>query len=90
MTLIDRYLPRYQFHEHHSRPLAATPARAMAAVQAYRPEQDPFFRCAIALRELPVRAFNQLRARPTQRVRRSAWTTSRCSTATATGNWRMA
>ena len=65
MTLIDRYLPRYQFHEHHSRPLAATPARAMAAVQAYRPEQDPFFRCAIALRELPVRAFNQLRARPT-------------------------
>ena len=62
MTLIDRYLPRYQFHEHHSRPLAATPARAMAAVQAYRPEQDPFFRCAIALRELPVRAFNQLRA----------------------------
>ena len=63
MTLIDRYLPRYQFHEHHSRPLAATPARAMAAVQAYRP--DPFFRCAIALRELPVRAFNQLRARPT-------------------------
>lgn len=65
MTLIDRYLPRYQFHEHHSRPLAATPARAMAAVQAYRPEQDPFFRRAIALRELPVRAFNQLRARPT-------------------------
>ena len=88
MTLIDRYLPRYQFHEHHSRPLAATPARAMAAVQAYRPEQDPFFRRAIS-RELPVRAFNQLRARP-RRVRRSAWTTSRCSNATATGNWRMA
>ena len=67
MTLIDRYLPRYQFHEHHSRPLAATPARAMAAVQAYRPEQDPFFRCAIALRELPVRAFNQpARGRPTR------------------------
>ena len=36
MTLIDRYLPRYQFHEHHSRPLAATPARAMAAVQPPR------------------------------------------------------
>ena len=89
MTLIDRYLPRYQFHEHHSRPLAATPARAMAAVQAYRPEQDRSF-AARSPRELPVRAFNQLaRGRP-RRVRRSAWTTSRCSNATATGNWRMA
>ena len=43
MTLIDRYLPRYQFHEHHSRPLAATPARAMAAVQATAPSRTRSF-----------------------------------------------
>jgi len=55
MELIDKYLPEYSFRETHSRDVLATPEMTMAATLAYQPDTDPFFRRAIALRELPMR-----------------------------------
>ncbi|VDC33393.1 hypothetical protein [Pseudogemmobacter humi] len=55
MGLIDDFLPEFQFREIHSRRIRAAAAPVMAAVAGYRPESDPLFRAAIALRELPLR-----------------------------------
>lgn len=60
MTLLDKYLPVYDFAEHHALDIATSPARVMAAVMAYRPEEDAFFRVAIGLRELPNRLMTRL------------------------------
>jgi hypothetical protein len=64
MALIDDYLPAYQFSERHSRPIAAAPERVMAAVAAYRPDDDRFFAAMIGLRELPMRLTAKLSGRP--------------------------
>ncbi|WP_018183685.1 hypothetical protein [Kaistia granuli] len=64
MALIDDYLPAYQFSERHSRPIAAAPERVMAAVAAYRPDNDRFFAAMIGLRELPMRLSARLSGRP--------------------------
>lgn len=55
MELMERYLPRFQFAEEHSRHVPATPSRVLDA--AGRPEvvDDPVARGLIALRELPAR-----------------------------------
>ena len=55
MRLNDIHLPDYQFSETHSLDIKAEPARVMAQVLAYRPEDERFFRAAITLRELPMR-----------------------------------
>lgn len=55
MRLIDLYLPTYQFSELHTTDIPVDPSRTMAAILALRPEDDPFFRYAIKLRELPMR-----------------------------------
>lgn len=64
MALIDDYLPVHQFSERHSRPIAAAPERVMAAVAAYRPDEDRFFGAMIGLRELPMRLSARLAGRP--------------------------
>jgi hypothetical protein len=64
MALIDDYLPAYQFSERHSRPIAATSERVMAAVSAYRPDNDRFFAAMIGLRELPMRLSARIAGRP--------------------------
>lgn len=64
-SLLDKYLPRYQFSERHALSMTVAPAAAIAAAHAYRPESDPFFRRMIALRGLPARALNRLRQNKT-------------------------
>jgi len=60
MELIDKYLPDYNFRETHSRDVLASPEIVMEAALAYRPDSDPLFRAAIALRELPMRVRSTL------------------------------
>ncbi|MCP1106577.1 hypothetical protein M6G53_14415 [Serratia nevei] len=55
MTLLNKYLEQYQFSERHAIVIAAPQARILAAVVAYDPKHDRFFRSMIALRELPGR-----------------------------------
>jgi hypothetical protein len=61
MPLIDRYVPAFSFSERHSVIVNATPESILSAVRAYRPENDPFFRLMIGLRELPARIVGALR-----------------------------
>lgn len=60
MGLIDRYLPRHQFSEEHSRYIPAPPARVLDVLG--RPEvlDDPVARGLIALRETPNRLAGRL------------------------------
>jgi hypothetical protein len=60
MSLIDRYLPRHQFSEEHSRYIPAPPARVLDVLG--RPEvlDDPAARGLIALREMPNRLAGRL------------------------------
>lgn len=55
MTLLEHYLPSYQFAERHSCDVHADAAAILDAVAAYRPEGDALFRVLIGLRELPMR-----------------------------------
>lgn len=43
MSLIDQFLPAYQFSERHSCRVAADPALVLDAVAAYRLGNDRFF-----------------------------------------------
>lgn len=63
MPLNDSYLPVYHFSEKHALNIAAPQANVMAAVLEYRPDNDRFFRGAIALRELPIRLFDRIQRR---------------------------
>lgn len=63
MERIDRYLPDYDFVERHGCEVTASPDVVIAAAAAYRPESDPFFRRAIALREAPMRGLRRLMRR---------------------------
>jgi len=60
MELIDKYLPESDFRETHSREVLASPEIVMETVLAYKPDSDPLFRSAIALRELPMRMLSVL------------------------------
>lgn len=62
--LIDGYLPQFQFSETHSAKVKAATGTILAAVAAYRPENDPFFRSMIALRELPAQLTGKRRPEP--------------------------
>jgi len=55
MMLHQKYMPKYDFSERHAIEIAVPAEQVMAAVTAYRPENDPFFRFAIGLREFPSR-----------------------------------
>lgn len=63
MLLNDKYLPNWHYREKHALNIAAPQADVMAAVLAYRPDDDRFFRGAIALRELPVRMMDRIQQR---------------------------
>ncbi|MFA5967927.1 MAG: hypothetical protein WC816_01555 [Sphingomonas sp.] len=58
-TLIDQFLPDYQFVERHHRRVAAEPAIVLDAAAAYRPDSDRFYCAMIGLREAPMRLFAQ-------------------------------
>ncbi|MHA3057454.1 hypothetical protein [Acinetobacter sp. ANC 4641] len=59
MTLNIKYLPKYHYQEKHSLDIVASPAQAMNAILNYRTQDESFFRCAIALRELPNRLLHK-------------------------------
>lgn len=60
MSLIDDFVPDYQFSERHARRIAADPVRIIDAVATYQPEVDPFFKAMIGLREMPTRALRRV------------------------------
>ena len=50
---LDDFLPRYDFREVHSIPVAAPPARVIAAARALPARESPVFVVLMALRALP-------------------------------------
>lgn len=52
-TIVDCYLPTFQFSERHECMIAAEPSRAIKAAADYQPDDDRFFRTVIGLREVP-------------------------------------
>lgn len=63
MSLLDDYLPDYDFRERHSRNIAARSDTIIEAAAAYRAESDPFVRAMIGIREIPMRLAGWLRGR---------------------------
>lgn len=59
-TIVDRYLPTFQFSERHECRIAAEPSRTIKAAADYQPDDDPFFRTVIGLREVPMRVVSFL------------------------------
>ncbi len=55
MSLLDDYLPDYDFSERHSRTIAARSDTIIEAASLYRADSDPFFRVMIGIREAPMR-----------------------------------
>jgi hypothetical protein len=60
MTLIERFLPVYQFREHHRLAATAAPADLLDAVTRPGTMGDPWVRTFIRLRELPGRILGAL------------------------------
>lgn len=58
MSLNTKYLPEFNFIEKHSLDMLTSPEEAMTQILNYRTEDDPLFRFAISLRELPLRMCN--------------------------------
>lgn len=54
-SLVDCYLPIFQFSETHECMIAAEPAFTIKALVDYQPKNDRFFRTMIGLREAPMR-----------------------------------
>lgn len=55
MVLMERYLPQYQFEEHHSLRLLGEPGKLLDDAQAVAQQPDPLVNRLIAVRELPAR-----------------------------------
>lgn len=69
-VLMDRYLPEYQFEEHHHRLISGAPGDVLDTAQVVASEPDPLINRLIAVREFPARLMhrlgraNQLPSRP--------------------------
>ncbi|WP_341314753.1 hypothetical protein WN982_05535 [Paraburkholderia sp. IMGN_8] len=59
MTLIDEFLPRYDFREQHATLIHAPANVILDCVTRQRAQDDPIVRLAISLRELPSRLMNR-------------------------------
>jgi hypothetical protein len=59
-SLIDRFLPQYQFAEQHQLPVAATPAALLDQAEDTHMGDDPLVLRMIALREAPARLAQRL------------------------------
>lgn len=55
MQQINRFLPEYQFEEHHNLVAQATPGALLDAAQTVAHQPDPLINRLIGLRELPAR-----------------------------------
>ncbi|MFC5427367.1 hypothetical protein ACFPTO_00850 [Paraburkholderia denitrificans] len=69
------FLPSYSFHERHdSRPLCATPAEIIAAVEAIEMQDDRVTRALLAVRQLPARLCGRDDSEGTERFGFSTFT----------------
>lgn len=64
MKPLDGFLPNFTYSETHSRATRAEADALMMAAFRYRPDDDPFFRAMIGLREVPMRFVRRLGGRP--------------------------
>lgn len=60
MVLMERYLPKYQFEEHHRLRLDHAPGKLLDAAQAVARQSDPLINRFIAVREFPARLLSRL------------------------------
>lgn len=54
-ALADRYLPVFQFAEHHQLAIRGNAGQALDALSTMSPDDDPLIRALLALREAPAR-----------------------------------
>jgi hypothetical protein len=64
MTLIDEFMPRFDFRERHAALIHAPANIILDCVTRQRAQDDPLVRLAISLRELPSRLMKRSRKRP--------------------------
>lgn len=64
MTLLDQFLPRFDFHERHAITIDAPAGIVLDHAARQRAQDDPFIRTAIRLRELPTRLFGLSQRQP--------------------------
>jgi hypothetical protein len=72
MTLIEHFLPVYQFREHHQLAVSASPAHLLDAVTLPGTMDDPWVKAFIRLRELPGRVLGAV-GRPSALRHRAAF-----------------
>lgn len=64
MTLIDEFLPRYDFRERHTALISAPADLILDCAARQRAQDDPLIRLAIRLRELPSRLMQRSQRPP--------------------------
>lgn len=67
--LIDKYVPRFQFHEQHALKVSAPASDVLRAAINYQPDNDPMIRAAIAIREFPNKLTNRVKGISTAAIR---------------------
>jgi hypothetical protein len=55
MSLMDRFLPNYQFSERHQATLRCAPGELLDIIQNFQPPKDGFSETAMFLRQLPAK-----------------------------------
>lgn len=60
MSLMDQYLPRYQFSERHEVAVRCGAGELLDIIQDYRPPKDRFGETAMLLRQIPARLMHWL------------------------------
>ncbi|NVN86608.1 MAG: hypothetical protein HXX15_11030 [Rhodopseudomonas sp.] len=60
MSLLDKFLPRYQFSERHHIKVRCGPGELLDVIQEFRPPKDGFSELAMAVRQLPARLLHWL------------------------------
>ncbi|BAM86822.1 conserved hypothetical protein [Bradyrhizobium oligotrophicum S58] len=60
MSLIDRFLPDYQFSERHATLVRCPPGALLDLIQGWEPPRDRFTEFAMTLRQTPARLMHRL------------------------------
>jgi len=60
MSLIDRFLPDYQFSERHETLVRCPPGELLDLIQGWEPSRDRFVDLAMTLRQAPARLMHRL------------------------------
>lgn len=67
MSLMDQYLPRYQFSERHQVTVRATSGELLDIIQNFQPPKDRFGETAMLVRQLPAKLMHLLAPSRTRR-----------------------